>query len=55
MISPGENYLWMDHPTSMAVVSPRMAIKAQALDDFIAEFTYDVTLIPEMEAPEEQN
>ena len=31
----------------------RMAIKAQALTDFIAEFTYDVVPNLEMEAPKE--
>ena len=36
----------------------RMAIKAQALADFVAKFTHDVALepevtLPEVEAPEE--
>ena len=34
---------------------PRMAIKVQALANFITEFTYDVTLKPEVEATEDQN
>ena len=39
---------------------PRMAIKAQALDDFIAEITHDATpepevTLPEVEAPKKQN
>ena len=33
---------------------PRKAIKAQALVDFIAEFTYDVTPDPKTEAIEEK-
>ncbi|GFZ06618.1 hypothetical protein Acr_18g0007880 [Actinidia rufa] len=32
-----------------------MAIKAQALADFISKFTYDATSYPEVEGPKEQD